>query len=37
MGLYKRHGNPNWWYRYRDADGRMQRRSSSSPTATSPS
>jgi hypothetical protein len=26
--MYKRHGNPNWWYRYRDADGKVQRRSS---------
>jgi hypothetical protein len=29
MGVYKQHGNPNWWYRYRDADGKVQRRSSS--------
>jgi hypothetical protein len=26
MGVFKREGSPNWWYSYRDADGKVQRR-----------
>jgi hypothetical protein len=26
MRVYKREGSPNWWYNYRDADGKVRRR-----------